>query len=55
MLDVLHPEIDFRGLTPSRNWEANGRDAVVELFLGEWFEESDEIDQLGHLRRRQLC
>ncbi len=49
MRDVLHPDIDFRGLTPSRAWEANGRDAVVSLFLGEWFEESDEIDQLVHL------
>jgi hypothetical protein len=40
---LLDPEIDFRGLTPSRSWEA---DAVLELVLGHWFEDSDEIEQL---------
>jgi ketosteroid isomerase-like protein len=49
MRDVLHPDIEFRALTPRRHWEANGRDAVVSLFLGEWFEESDEIDELVHV------
>jgi hypothetical protein len=49
MRDVLHPDIDFRGLTPSRGWEVAGGDAVVSLFLGEWFEETDEIDELVHL------
>ncbi len=43
---VLDPEIDFRGLTPSRSWEATGADAVLELVLGQWFEESDEIEQV---------
>jgi hypothetical protein len=49
MRDVLHPDVDFRGLTPSRDWEVAGRDAVVSLFLGKWFEETDEIDQLVYL------
>ena len=47
--EVLHPEIDFRGLTPNRGWEANDPDAVVSLLLGAWFEDSDEIDELLHL------
>ena len=29
LLELMHPEIDFRGLTPNRNWEATGRDAVI--------------------------
>ncbi len=49
MRDVLHPDIDFRGLTPNRGSELAGRDAVISLFLGEWFEETDEIDRLVHL------
>ena len=49
MRDLLHPDIDFRGLTPSRNWEASGRDAVAALFLENWFEESDQIEELVHL------
>ncbi len=29
MRELLHPDIDFRGLTPSRNWDASDRDAVT--------------------------
>jgi hypothetical protein len=49
MLDLMHPEIDFRGLTPSRFWEAGDREAVVSEVLRRWFEESDEIEALEHL------
>ena len=47
--ELLHPEVDFRGLTPSRNWEASGRDAVESLFLETWFEECDQIEELVYL------
>lgn len=47
--DVLHPEIDFRGLTPGRTWEANDRDAVIALLFDQWFEETDEIKTLEQL------
>jgi hypothetical protein len=43
---MLHSEIDFRGLTPRRQWEASDPDAVVGEILREWFEESDEIEEL---------
>jgi hypothetical protein len=43
---MLHPEIDFRGLTPRRNWEATNPDDVVQGILRQWFEDSDEIDEL---------
>jgi len=46
---VLDPEIDFRGLTPSRSWEASGADAVLELVLTQWFEYSDEIEEVASL------
>jgi hypothetical protein len=46
ILDLMHPEIDFRALTPSRAWEANGRDAVVAVLFEQWFEPSDEIKAL---------
>jgi hypothetical protein len=49
LLELMHPEIDFRGLTPNRSWEANGRDAVLSMLLGEWFEDSDEIEALEEL------
>jgi hypothetical protein len=49
LLELMHPEIDFRGLTPNRNWEANDRDAVMSILLGQWFEDSDEIEALEEL------
>jgi hypothetical protein len=47
--DLLHPEIDFRGLTPNRHWEASDADAVISGVLREWFEDSDEIEALESL------
>ena len=35
---VLHPEVDFRALTPNRFWEAHDRDAVLEILFGTWFQ-----------------
>jgi hypothetical protein len=49
ILDILHPEIDFRGMTPSRFWEANDPDTVVSVLLGSWFEDKDEIEALEEL------
>jgi hypothetical protein len=38
---LLHPEIDFRGMTPNRIWE--GKDpAAVEAVLRQWFEDPDD-------------
>jgi hypothetical protein len=47
--DLLHPEVDFRGLTPSRVWEGKDPEAVVSGTLRQWFEDSDEILELLHL------
>jgi hypothetical protein len=46
---LLHPEIDFRGMTPSRSWEASDPDAVITGVLQQWFEASDEIESLDAL------
>jgi hypothetical protein len=43
---MLHPEVDFRGLTPSRDWEASDPDAVIDSVLRQWFEDSDEIVEM---------
>jgi hypothetical protein len=47
--DLLHPEIDFRGLTPRRTWEASDPDEVIGSILRQWFEDSDEIEELEKL------
>jgi hypothetical protein len=47
LLDVLDPEIDFRGLTPGRFWEARSATALVDdVLLGAWFEGHDHIEAL---------
>jgi hypothetical protein len=49
MLELMHPQIDFRGMTPGRTWDASDPDAVVSVFLGQWFEAQDEIQSLEDL------
>jgi hypothetical protein len=49
IVDLMHPEIDFRALTPNRNWAARSADAVISEVLREWFEEADEIESLEWL------
>lgn len=46
---LLDPAVDFRGLTPGRGWEASGADAVLDVVLGHWFEDTDEIEQVVSL------
>jgi hypothetical protein len=38
---LLHPEIDFRAMTPNRVWEADGAAGVEEVFR-QWFADPDE-------------
>ncbi len=46
---LIHPEIDFRGMTPNRIWEASSRDEVIRILLGRWFEDTDEIESVERL------
>jgi hypothetical protein len=47
--ELMHPEIDFRGMTPRRFWEAGDPDSVVSEILRQWFEDKDEIVSLEHV------
>ena len=44
--DLVHPEIDFRGLTPNRAWEASDRDELISILFDSWLEDKDEIEAL---------
>ena len=46
MRELLHPEVDFKGLTPSRSWEASGADAVIGILFGSWLEDTDQVEGL---------
>jgi len=43
---LLHPEIDFAGLTPKRTWSASDPAGVVDDVLRRWFEDCDEVDEV---------
>jgi hypothetical protein len=44
--ELIHPEVDFRGLTPRRIWEAGDPATLISDVLRQWFEDSDEIEAL---------
>ena len=44
--DLIHPEIDFRGLTPNRAWEASDRDELISILFDSWLEDKDEVEAL---------
>lgn len=44
---LLHPDVDFRGLTPGSFWEAgSAAELVDDILLGQWFAPTDRIDAL---------
>ena len=46
LLALLHPHVDFRGMTPNQVWQAEDPAAVLDIVLGRWFEPSDRFDEL---------
>ena len=52
---ILHPDVDFRGMTPSRFWEATSASSVIDEVLRLWFEETDEIEALERMEADALA
>lgn len=46
MSALLAPDVDFKGLTPGRVWEATGPTEVASVFFDHWFEPSDTVEGL---------
>ncbi len=47
--DVLDPQIDFRGLTPSRPWEASTSQDLIDDVLAQWLGPDDEVYEILHI------
>ena len=43
---LMHPSVDFRGMTPGRIWEASDPRTLVDEILTKWFEDHDVIDEI---------
>lgn len=48
VLELLDPQLDFRGMTPGRLWEAE-RPADVIAALRLWFEDDDVIEGIDDI------
>lgn len=46
LVALLTDDIDFRGLTPRKAWEATTPAAVADVVLGTWFDDGVTIDAL---------
>ncbi|WP_148044919.1 hypothetical protein [Nocardioides marmorisolisilvae] len=46
---LLATDVDFRGLTPMKFWEAQDQDATIEIMLGTWFAPHENIDAILEL------
>jgi hypothetical protein len=44
--ELVHPEIDFRALTPNQNWKASDPDSLISILFDDWLEDSDEVEAL---------
>jgi hypothetical protein len=49
LVELMHPEIDFRAMTPRRIWEGDDPATIVAEVFWHWFEDSDEIDSVEHV------
>ncbi|MGH3362924.1 MAG: nuclear transport factor 2 family protein [Nocardioides sp.] len=44
--DLLTHDVDFKGLTPGRFWEAGTPEEVAAILFGTWFAPDDHIERL---------
>ncbi len=47
---LVAPDVDFKGLTPGRVWEATTPAEVTGVFFDHWFEASDTVEALVDVR-----
>jgi hypothetical protein len=52
---LLHPDVNFKAMTPGSFWKAGSADEVVdEIMLGAWFEPSDQIVEIVSIETADL-
>lgn len=54
LLRLLDPNVRFRALTPSRAWELDSADAVVDTILGTWFGGDRHIDGVDSIESEMV-
>jgi hypothetical protein len=51
LLSVLAPDVDFRGMTPGRFWEAATAEDLVDRVLFSWYEPQDVVEEVLDVTR----
>ncbi len=44
--ELIASDVDFRGLTPMKFWEAQDHDELIDIMLGTWFAPDEHIDAI---------
>jgi ketosteroid isomerase-like protein len=52
---LLTDDIDFRGLTPRKAWEATTPAEVVDVVLGTWFDDGTSIDEVEEVTTDEVA
>ena len=52
---LLDDEIDFRGLTPGRPWEATNAKDLIETVFAEWLEPTDDVYEILEVATDQIA
>lgn len=54
LIGLFAAEVDFRGMTPGRFWEAGSPDEVVQQVLYQWFEPADVVERVEHVESGRM-
>jgi hypothetical protein len=46
LASLLHPDVDFRGMTPGTFWQPDNAKQAIDDVIRSWFEDQDHIDEL---------
>lgn len=52
---VLGEELDFKGLTPGRFWEAETATGLGEIVFDQWFEETDRVTAVTRVDEGEIA
>ncbi len=52
---LLADDVDFKGMTPGRVWEAADPGGVDDIVLGHWFEEDEQVSAVPVLETAHIA
>jgi hypothetical protein len=53
--NLVAPDLDFRALTPNRDWKASDPTALIEEVLKPWLEPGEEVEEIELLETDRVA